>query len=53
MNRKMKQTHWPHDNIFTNTSTATRLENGKERERPLEEPLETDLVLKLAGKTPY
>lgn len=47
-------THWPHCNIW---SHGKAMVNGKvdplERDEPLEKPVETDQVLKLAGVIPY
>jgi len=49
------QTHWPHANIFHYESKQLRLgkEDSFSRERPADEPEETDLLLKLAGVVPY
>lgn len=50
----IRQTHWPHDNFY---SQEPKLRLGKvdsqERDRPFEEPEETDMILKLAGKLVY
>ncbi|KAJ5801383.1 uncharacterized protein N7518_003451 [Penicillium psychrosexuale] len=53
--QRIGTTHWPHDNLFTETSHANRPEEdeGDLTKRLYEEPVETDLVLKLAGKKPY
>ncbi|KKY21922.1 putative phytanoyldioxygenase [Phaeomoniella chlamydospora] len=52
---RMGTTHWPHDNLFPNVEKKPRLglPDDQERDRPFEEPEETELVLKLAGKLPY
>ncbi|OQD69737.1 hypothetical protein PENPOL_c002G03751 [Penicillium polonicum] len=52
--QRIGTTHWPHDNLFTETSDEHRPEEeGDLTKRLNEEPIETDLVLKLAGKIPY
>ncbi|KAJ5809649.1 uncharacterized protein N7503_001867 [Penicillium pulvis] len=53
--QRIGTTHWPHDNLFTETSYAKRPgeDNEEATKRLFEEPLETDLILKLAGKAPY
>jgi ectoine hydroxylase-related dioxygenase (phytanoyl-CoA dioxygenase family) len=47
-------THWPHCNIFTQ---GKAMRNGKvcpgERDEPLEKPVHSDKLLKLAGVIPY
>lgn len=50
------KTHWPHANIFTERKYVQERLGEPEtyvREKPVHEPEETDLVLKLAGVLPY
>lgn len=53
--QRIGTTHWPHANIFPNNDERLRL--GKPdtyaRMRPYQEPVETELLLKLAGALPY
>lgn len=51
----MTQTHWPHANIFANGMAQERLGKPETyvRERPVQEPAETEQVLKLAGVLSY
>ncbi|EXJ94891.1 hypothetical protein A1O1_00009 [Capronia coronata CBS 617.96] len=48
-------THWPHANLHPNVEKKLRLgkEDSAERDRPFEEPEESEIVLKLAGKLAY
>ncbi|RDW79243.1 putative phytanoyldioxygenase [Aspergillus mulundensis] len=53
--QRMGTTHWPHDNLFVHGKEPLRLgkeDNGK-RDRPWEEPVETEQIQKLAGKLAY
>lgn len=50
------KTHWPHANIFTERKYVQERLGKPEtyvREKPVHEPEETDLVMKLAGILPY
>ncbi|KAL4797899.1 hypothetical protein BDV19DRAFT_397499 [Aspergillus venezuelensis] len=53
--QRMGTTHWPHDNLFPQDKVPPRL--GKEdigaRDRPFEDPIETEQVKRLAGKLAY
>ncbi|KAH8897559.1 hypothetical protein GQ53DRAFT_802870 [Thozetella sp. PMI_491] len=48
-------THWPHANIFRNDTEQKRLGKTEDytRHRPIQEPEESEQVLKLAGVVPY
>ncbi|KAL2839418.1 hypothetical protein BJY01DRAFT_257758 [Aspergillus pseudoustus] len=48
-------THWPHDNVFKCSVEKMRPDEEAEgaSKRLFEEPIETEQVLKLAGKIPY
>ncbi|KAE8347291.1 hypothetical protein BDV24DRAFT_146825 [Aspergillus arachidicola] len=47
-------TDWPHDNLFTETSLAKLpIKDAGVLTRLFEEPLKTELVLRLVGKLPY
>ncbi|KAG8161268.1 hypothetical protein KVR01_009532 [Diaporthe batatas] len=48
-------THWPHANIYRDERKVIRLgqEETYTRDRPIQEPVETDILLKLAGVVPY
>ncbi|KAF7198452.1 hypothetical protein HII31_00191 [Pseudocercospora fuligena] len=48
-------THWPHANMFVSGKKHPDRESGLAfgRDRPWEEPEETDILLKLAGALPY
>ncbi|KAJ0120119.1 uncharacterized protein J7T55_000973 [Diaporthe amygdali] len=48
-------THWPHANIFRNERKVIRLgqEETYKRDRPVQEPVETEKLLKLAGVVSY
>ncbi|KAL2824416.1 hypothetical protein BDW59DRAFT_180283 [Aspergillus cavernicola] len=52
---RLGTTHWPHDNLFP--SDEEQLRQGKKdtvkRVRPFEEPVETEQVLRLAGRLAY
>lgn len=52
----LPQTHWPHANIFTERKYVQERLGEPEtyvRQRPVHEPEETEVVLKLAGVLPY
>ncbi|KAJ5373312.1 hypothetical protein N7517_005318 [Penicillium concentricum] len=53
--QRIGTTHWPRDNLSTETSHANHPEEDKGdlTKHLYEEPIETDLALKLAGKIPY